>query len=332
VLIRRAAGARWSWRPGRPAGGTAVLLACAALLAGCSSTAATQAASSTAATQAASSTPATPAAGSGANPSAAAAATAGGAGRTSAQQSASGQATGGGCTNLTATAAVKAQVTAAYRAMDPGLPPVLPEPGAFYYGTCAGTQYAATTFTLPAGDAKQGDQVAMQDDGSTIKYFTRPAAGSWHYAGSNDVPPAPAGCTSTPFVPAQLVGRWHDCPQQPVELPVLGAAWATGVQGYGQLSPTVVSNDGDPTGTITAITWTGWAGPTATGSGTSEYVAPGQITADGTEQTATIVAFDLGDCHGHRAYLAVEWYFPQHGQSFDPHNHLDACTGGRVGS
>src|SRR5450631_4262227 len=110
-MIRRAAGARWSRRPGRPAGGTAVLLACAALLAGCSSTAATQAASST---------PATPAAGSGANPSGTAA-NAGGARQTSAQQSASGPATGGGCTNLTATAAVKAQVTATYRAMDPAL-------------------------------------------------------------------------------------------------------------------------------------------------------------------------------------------------------------------
>jgi hypothetical protein len=32
--------------------------------------------------------------------------------------------------------------------------------------------------------------------------------------------------------------------------------------------------------------------------------------ADGKVATEKVVAFDLGTCHGKRAYLKYEWYFP----------------------
>ena len=45
----------------------------------------------------------------------------------------------------------------------------------------------------------------------------------------------------------------------------------------------------------------------------------------------TIVAFDLGTCDGKLMYRAVEWYFAQHGQTFDPSQYEDVCTGTYVG-
>ncbi len=68
-------------------------------------------------------------------------------------------------------------------------------------------------------------------------------------------------------------------------------------------------------------------GPQATGSGTSEYVGPGQSVATGTAQPVTVVAFKLGNCHGIRMYKAVEWYFPQHGQAFDAGRYENVCAG-----
>jgi hypothetical protein len=42
----------------------------------------------------------------------------------------------------------------------------------------------------------------------------------------------------------------------------------------------------------------------------------------------TVVAFDLGSCNGGPpAYEEVEWYFPGDGQTFDPNNATNACTG-----
>lgn len=39
------------------------------------------------------------------------------------------------------------------------------------------------------------------------------------------------------------------------------------------------------------------------------------------------VAFDLGTCNGRYMYAAVEWYFAQHGQTFDPNRFEDVCIG-----
>jgi hypothetical protein len=30
---------------------------------------------------------------------------------------------------------------------------------------------------------------------------------------------------------------------------------------------------------------------------------------------------------GGRAYDAITWFYPQHGQHFNPHVYVDACTG-----
>ena len=100
--------------------------------------------------------------------------------------------------------------------------------------------------------------------------------------------------------------------------------------GFGLIRPSRIFNGGDPTGLVTDVTWTSWGGASATGTGTSEYVGPGQSVAAGRGEAATVVAFDLGTCGGKLMYRAVEWYFPQHGQSFRPGGYEDICTGSYV--
>lgn len=116
-------------------------------------------------------------------------------------------------------------------------------------------------------------------------------------------------------------------------IPVLGqlaGVFANG-RGFGEVRPATVFNGGDPTGLVTGITWSSWGGSTAIGTGTSDYVGPGQYVATGTQETVTIVAFDLGICGGKLMYRAVEWYFPQHGDRFNPSQYEDVCTGSYVG-
>lgn len=114
--------------------------------------------------------------------------------------------------------------------------------------------------------------------------------------------------------------------------PVVGASWAPGVQGYGQVEPETISNNGDPTGLVTHITWSSWGGAMAHGTGLSTWVPPGQPTVDGTQEQVTIVVFNPGTCAGKQSYNAVSWYFPQHGQQFSGNSYFNACTGQRVGT
>lgn len=117
-------------------------------------------------------------------------------------------------------------------------------------------------------------------------------------------------------------------------MPVLGqpaGVFAHGA-GFGLVRPARIFNGGDPTGLVTGIAWGSWGGASATGTGTSEYVASGQPVAAGREEAATVVAFDLGTCDGKLMYQAVEWYFPQHGQSFRPGQYENVCTGSYVGA
>jgi len=102
--------------------------------------------------------------------------------------------------------------------------------------------------------------------------------------------------------------------------------------GFGLVRPARIFNGGDPTGLVTGITWGSWGGASATGTGTSEYEAPGQSVAAGREEPAKVVAFDLGTCDGKLMYQAVEWYFPQHGQSFRPGQYENVCAGRYVPS
>ena len=149
------------------------------------------------------------------------------------------------------------------------------------------------------------------------------------------VPASPAAATAAPGMaatPATAPAPATATPGSPV--PVLGrpaGAFAPG-GGFGQTEPAKIFNGGDPTGLVTQIAWKSWGGPQAIGSGTSEYVGPGQSVATGTPQPVTVVAFHLGNCHGTLMYRAVEWYFPQHGQAFDPSHYQNICAGTYVPS
>jgi len=113
--------------------------------------------------------------------------------------------------------------------------------------------------------------------------------------------------------------------------PTLGtaAAWGASAVGFGQVKPVEISLGGDPTGVLTGITWQSWGGDTATGTGTSTYVAPGQVTAQGVQTTATVVASDLGTCGGSAAYQVVKWYFPGKGETLSTgaNTNINACSG-----
>ena len=112
-------------------------------------------------------------------------------------------------------------------------------------------------------------------------------------------------------------------------LGLLAGIFAQG-KGFGEVKPSVFFNGGDPTGLVTHIVWKSRSAPRALGSGLSEYVAPNQDVADSTEQPATVVAFKLANCFGDFVYQAVEWYFPQHGQRFNPDEYENICTGAFV--
>jgi hypothetical protein len=139
----------------------------------------------------------------------------------------------------------------------------------------------------------------------------------------------PTASPGTTTVPASVSAS----PTQATAAPTLGQLagdFARG-EGFGQVKPSKIFNGGDPTGLVTDVVWSSWGGAQATGSGTAVYLRPNQTVAQGTEESATVVAFDLGTCDGKLMYQAVEWYFPQHGQSFSPNTYEDICTGSYVG-
>jgi hypothetical protein len=114
-------------------------------------------------------------------------------------------------------------------------------------------------------------------------------------------------------------------------MPTLGvaAAWGPSAVGFGQVKPAEISLGGDPTGLVTGITWQSWGESQATGSGTSTFVGPNQSVAQGTQETATVVASDLGTCGGAPAYQQVKWYFPGQGETLSTgaNTTINACTG-----
>ena len=117
----------------------------------------------------------------------------------------------------------------------------------------------------------------------------------------------------------------------PHAVPTLGrfaGGYAINGVGFGQVRPKEIFNGGDASGMVSHITWKSWGGPKAIGTGTAEYVRPNQSSASGAEEPATVVAFNLGLCGGKLMYRAVEWYFPQHGQAFNPSQYENICTGG----
>ncbi|MFE1754444.1 hypothetical protein [Streptomyces anandii] len=115
-----------------------------------------------------------------------------------------------GCRNLAAGSAVKSAVTAAYRRAFPRFVHIVPLPGQFFYGQCGAVRYAATPFR-PTAEAGYGELVAMQDEGSTRKYFRTTADGTWVYVTGDGFPPGPHGCADIPQIPRALSAAWRDC-------------------------------------------------------------------------------------------------------------------------
>ena len=140
------------------------------------------------------------------------------------------------------------------------------------------------------------------------------------------------GPRPSPVTPAVSTASTTTAAPRPVPtLDRLAGVFSAG-QGFGQVEPSRIFNGGDPTGLVTDVVWKSWGGPTATGNGTSDYVGPDQTVATGTEEPATVVAFDLGTCAGTLMYRAVEWYFPQHGMAFSSDRYEDVCNGTYVPS
>jgi len=114
--------------------------------------------------------------------------------------------------------------------------------------------------------------------------------------------------------------------------PQLGRASSAAQIGFGRVRPKTISLGGDPTGLVQHIRWTSWGGTRAIGYGDAEYDWPGTAVANnGFTSGARVVAFNLGSCHGHRSYNALEWYFPKYEQAFNQHEYTNTCTGAFVG-
>lgn len=116
-----------------------------------------------------------------------------------------------GCRSLPASPAVKLSVTTAYRThAQPPVTHIAPVKGTFYYGSCNGTFYAGTRFQLTPGST-EAEQVALQDDGAAMKYFTDPPGAGWRYVASDSFPANARGCAGIAQIPVRLAALWNDC-------------------------------------------------------------------------------------------------------------------------
>jgi hypothetical protein len=145
---------------------------------------------------------------------------------------------------------------------------------------------------------------------------------------------APATPTATAPVPPTAPAS-PTAPTSPpaTAVPVLGrpaGVFAHGT-GFGHVKPARIFNGGDPTGLVTHVVWRTWGHSRAVGSGVGYYDAPNQPVFKSKAERVSVVAFHLGDCHGTLMYQAVEWFFPQHGQSFDASRYENICAGTYVG-
>jgi hypothetical protein len=161
-----------------------------------------------------------------------------------------------------------------------------------------------------------GNSVPMAGHGSTPAPVSVPAAATRAPGAATSpdpAPPTPAPAASPASTAVPVLGR-------------PAGVFARGT-GFGQVKPAKIFNGGDPTGLVTQLAWKSWGGSQAVGTGMSDYVGQGQTVASGTQKQVTVVAFNLGRCHGTLMYRAVEWYFPGAGQAFDPTHYEDICSG-----
>ena len=126
------------------------------------------------------------------------------------------------------------------------------------------------------------------------------------------------GGTTIAIAPAAHVGA---------KPPVLAGPWGTHQEGYGHVEPPTIFNGGDGSGLVNHIEWLAWGGSRAVGLGSGLYVTPTESNAEGTRESAVIVLFRLGYCHGRHAYNAITWFYPQHGQHFNAASYINACSG-----
>jgi hypothetical protein len=95
--------------------------------------------------------------------------------------------------------------------------------------------------------------------------------------------------------------------------PVLGskAFVAPNGSGFGEAEPAAIFNGGDPSGSVTSITWSGWGNPTAIGYGLNPIFKPhGGYYAK--LARIELRATDLGKCGDRRAYTRLEARVPHH--------------------
>jgi hypothetical protein len=93
-------------------------------------------------------------------------------------------------------------------------------------------------------------------------------------------------------------------------VPVLGNAFP-GSHGFGHAHPRLLSSGPGPTVTVQHLRWRHWGAKQAIGVGKGWYVPEGaKAVSDGKIATEKVIVFRLGTCHGKRAYLKYEWYFP----------------------
>ncbi len=109
-------------------------------------------------------------------------------------------------------------------------------------------------------------------------------------------------------------------------VPVLGLVSSDPFQtGFGTAQPSRLSLGDGPFG-VSDLRWQSWGGSQATGTGTAGIFMGNPSGTYTSPSPATVVAFDLGTCGGKLVYQALEWYFRQHGQTFNPDVYFDTCT------
>jgi hypothetical protein len=90
--------------------------------------------------------------------------------------------------------------------------------------------------------------------------------------------------------------------------PVLGSkqAFPNGA-GFGTVKPRHVFLGGDPTGSVTSVSWHRWGRQRSTGFGTGW--CPGRSVASGHPCSVSLHVYALANCHRRRAYTKMAFYF-----------------------
>jgi hypothetical protein len=204
---------------------------------------------------------------------------------------------GASCRNLLATSTVKQAVTLAQRAYS-HLVHIQPEPGAFYYGACAGVQYAAVVFEAGPG-AGHAEAVGLQDDGSAMQYYRAQTGAPWQNVASDSLPRDPRGCAAIGDLPAALSTLWAGCPL-PGSGPAAPAVPSLMSLGNPAQRPASAVLSGDSTVGLQGMSWTSWGTATAAGTGTgwvedcNPSCATGTIHREPTRVTLTSPATACG--------------------------------------